>query len=117
MALNPQGSELFWRRLDAARVVATIQVGGDAESGLGAGGAGVVEDLLVGVEGFTRPVPRHLREEAVFDGIPFGGTGRVVGHGDRQRRAVRQLRLDFGFPGAAAIAVAAPGVGEDEKVR
>ncbi len=78
----------------------TIQVGGNAVSGLSAGSASVVEDLPVGVEGFAGPVTRHLREEAVFDGIPFGGAGRVVGDGDRQSRGVGQLRLDLGFPGS-----------------
>jgi hypothetical protein len=35
----------------------TIEVGRDLKAGLSSSGSGVVEDLLVGVEWFVRPVP------------------------------------------------------------
>ncbi len=37
--------------------MAAIQVGGNLKAGVSSSGSGVVEDLLVGVEWFTRPVP------------------------------------------------------------
>jgi hypothetical protein len=78
--------------LETAWVLATVEVSGDGEARAGLGGSGVMENLLVGVEWFTSPVSRHLREETMFDGVPFGSSGRIVGHGDRQ--VERVCRLD-----------------------
>ena len=39
--------------LEAARIVATIQIGSDGKAGLRFGGSSIVEDLLVGVQRFT----------------------------------------------------------------
>ena len=50
----------------------------------------------------------------MLDGVPFGSAGWIVGHGDRQGKRVGQLRLEFGLPGIAAIAVAAAGIGQNE---
>ena len=36
--------------------------------------------------------------------------------GERESEAISQLRLDFGFPSATAIAIAAAAVGEDEEL-
>ena len=96
--------------------MAAVKVGGDGEAGFGLGGARIIQNLLVGVERFTRPVARHLRKETMFDGVPFGGSGGIVGHGDRQIERVGQLGLKLGFPGVAAIAVTATGVGQNEKL-
>ena len=52
-------------------MVAAVEVGGDFESGLGFRLPTIVENLLVGIEGLARPVPRDLGEETVFDGIPL----------------------------------------------
>ncbi len=52
----------------------------------------------------------------MFDGVPFGSSGRIVGHGDRQVEAVGQLGLKLGFPGVTAIAVAAAGIGQNEEL-
>ncbi len=64
--------------------MAAVEVGGNGKAGLGLGGAGVVENLLVRIERFTGPVSRHLREETMFDGVPLGSSGGIVGHGDGQ---------------------------------
>lgn len=106
----------MWSGLDAALVLAAVKVGGDGEAGLGLGGAGIIQNLLIGVERFTRPVSGHLREQTMFDGVPFGSSGGIVGHGDRQVERVGQLGLKLGLPGVAAIAVTAASVGENEKL-
>jgi hypothetical protein len=107
---------LSWGRLEAAWVVATIEVGGDGKAALGVGGSRIVENLLVGVQRFTSPVSRDLREETMFDRIPFGSAGWIVGHGNGQGERVGQLGLKFRLPGVTAIAVAAAGVGQDENL-
>ena len=49
---------------EATRIIVAIEVGSDLEAGLGSGGAGVVENLLIGAEWFAGPVSRDLGEEA-----------------------------------------------------
>ena len=59
------------------------------------------QDLLVAVERLACPVFGNFRKEAVLNGIPFGSAGRIVGNGESKPEGVGQLRLEFGFPGAA----------------
>ena len=56
MALQSKGSNLIRCGLETARIETAVEVGGDLKSGLGLGGAGIVEDLLIGVQRFARPV-------------------------------------------------------------
>ena len=102
--------------LEAAGIVAAVEIGGNLEAGLGPGGASLVEDLLVGIQGLARPVARNLGEEAVLNGIPFGGAGGIVGHGEGERIGVGQLGLDLGFPGVTAATVAAAGIGQNKQL-
>jgi hypothetical protein len=61
MALQSKGSNLIGCGLETARIETAVEVGGDLKSGLGSGGAGVVEDLRVGIQrfaaGLVRPFP------------------------------------------------------------
>ena len=41
---------------ETARIESAVEISSDLKSGLGLGGAGIVEDLLVGVQRFARPV-------------------------------------------------------------
>src|SRR5437763_8606404 len=91
-------------------------MGGDCQAGFRFGGTNEVEDLLVAVEWYTGPVLGDFRKEAVFNGVPFGSTRRVVGDGESQAEGVGQLGLEFGFPCAATSAVASTGVAEDEEL-
>ena len=101
--------------LEAAGIVTTVEVRGDLEAGLGSGGAGEIEDLLVGDERLTSPISRDLGEEAMLDGIPFGSAGGIVGNRDSESERVGQLRLEFCFPSVTTAAVTATRVGENEK--
>ena len=73
---------MLWGGFKAAGIMAAVEVGGDLKAGLGLGGTGIFQDLLVGVQRLARPVSRDLGEQAMLDGIPFGSAGRIVGHGD-----------------------------------
>jgi hypothetical protein len=114
--LEPKRLELFGRRLGADRIVATVEVSGDRQAGLSSGGADEVQDLLIAVEWFAGPVFGDLGKQTVLNGVPFGSAGRVVGNGERQIERISQLRLEFGFPSAATIAMAAAGVAENEQL-
>jgi hypothetical protein len=41
---------------ETARIESAVEISSDLKSGLGLGGASIVEDLLVGVQGFALPV-------------------------------------------------------------
>jgi len=52
----------------------------------------------------------------VLDRVPFGSAGRVMGNGYSEPKAVAELALKFGFPGAGTATVAAAGIGQDEQL-
>ena len=116
MSVESNGRDLFAGRLEAARILAAIEVGGDREAGLGPDGASVVENLLVGIERFACPVPRDFREQTMLDGIPLRGASGIVSHGYGQGEGVGQLPLNFFFPGVTTATVAATGIGEYEQL-
>ena len=68
-------------RLETARIVAAVEISGGLKSGLGFGGASIVEDLLVGIQRLASPVSRDLGEKAMLDGVPSGSACRIVAHG------------------------------------
>ena len=56
MALQSKRSNLIGCGLETAGIETAVEVGGDLKSGLGSGGAGIVEDFLIGIQRFARPV-------------------------------------------------------------
>ena len=96
--------------------MAAIQIGGNFQARVSSSGSGVVEDLLVGVERFARPVPSDLREEPVFDRVPLRSTGGVVRNGYAENKGIGQLGLHFRFPSMTSATVAAARIGENEQL-
>ena len=101
-------------RFEAAGIIPAIEISGDLQSGLSLCGAGIVEDLLVGIQGFTGPIAGDFGKKAMLDRVPFGSTSGIVGHGYGESKGIGQLCLKLGFPSVTAAAVAATGIGEDE---
>ena len=62
----------------------TVEVSVDRQAGLSSGGANEAEDFLIAVERFAGPVLGDLREETMFDGVPFGSSGGVMGDSEGQ---------------------------------
>ncbi len=116
MRLQSKRLKLIECWFSAGGIVAAVEVSGDRQAGLSSGGANEVQNLLIAVEWFAGPVLGDLGKEPVFNGVPFGGASRVVGNGERQTERVGQLSLEFGFPGTASSAIAAPGVAENEEL-
>ena len=52
----------------------------------------------------------------MLNGIPFGSAGGIVRNGYCESKAVAELALQFGFPGAGTATVAAASIGEDEQL-
>jgi len=69
--LDEKCLKLFGCGFCAGRRVATVEVSVDRQAGLSSGGANEVEDLVIAVERFARPVLGDLREETMLDGVPF----------------------------------------------
>ena len=63
-------------------ILVSVEIGGHYQASLSAGRADELEHLFVAVEWLGRPVFGDFGEQPVFDGIPFGGAGRVVSDGD-----------------------------------
>jgi len=74
------------------------------------------EDFGVTVKRFGGPVFGNLGEQAVLDGIPFGSTSGIMSNCYGKPKAVAELALKFGLPGAGTATVAASGIGEDEQL-
>ena len=99
---------------DTTRIAVAIEIGRDSKPGVGAGGAKIVEDFLVRIQRFARPVSRNLGKQSMLDGIPLGSAGGIVGYGYGQGKGIGQLRLQFRFPGVTTATVAATGIGQNE---
>ena len=106
---------MFWD-LDACWVESGVQVSSHLQAGSGCGGADKFQGLLITVQGLGCPIPADLTEQTMLDGIPFGGTGRVVRDGDDESEAIAQLPLNLLLPGTTLRAITATGISQDEDV-
>ena len=52
----------------------------------------------------------------MLDGIPFGSPSWVVSNGYRKSKAVAELALQLGFPGAGTATITTAGIGKDEQL-
>src|SRR5215469_60171 len=52
----------------------------------------------------------------MLNGIPFGGSGRIVRDGDDKAKSIRYLGLDFSLPGPGSATVAATGIGQNQQL-
>lgn len=91
------------------------QAAGHTQPGFGFGLPHGANDGVEAHQGLTSPVFANLTEEAVFDGIPLGGTGGVMTDGDLDSKRVNELFLKFPLPGPDPGTVAAAAVGQDQE--
>ena len=92
---------------EAGRILLSVQIGSHNQAGLGTGGTNGFQHSFIAVQGLGSPVLGDLGEQAVLDGIPLGGAGRVVSDGNGEAEGIAQLSLDFGLPGPGSATVAA----------
>ena len=93
----------------------SVQVCGHNQAGFGAGIANEAQHLFITDQWLGGPVFGDPGEQAVLDGIPFGGAGWVVSDCGGDSGRVAQLSLDFSLPGPGTAAVAATRVRQDEE--
>lgn len=87
----------------------------DLESRRCLGRANELEDGLVVPQGLTGPVAADVAEQLVLDGIPLGGSGRVVADLDAKTEAVAKGDLQLRLPETGPVGVASAAVCQDEK--
>ena len=87
-----------------------VEPGCHAQAGSAAGAANESEHGVQRPQRLTRPVGADRTKEAMFHRIPFRRPGGIMADGDLQAVRIRPA-LQFPFPQAATIAVAAAGVG------
>ena len=96
-------------------ILVSVEIGGHDQASLSAGRANEFEHPFVAVERLGRPVLGDLGEQAVLDGIPFGGARRVVSDGDVDAEGIAYLSLQCDLPRPGSATVAAAGVGQNEQ--
>ena len=85
-------------------IVFGIQLCGDCESGFGGGIADKVDDHFVAGQWFPAPIYADMREDTVFDFIPFAGAWREMTDRNFQTSFIGQL-LQGIFPQAHPVSV------------
>src|ERR1700730_6625283 len=90
-------------------------LGGNFETGLGAGAAQKAQHDLPRAQGLTRPVDADRSEQAMLHWIPLGCSRRVVAHGDVKTVAVGHQLLQALLPQPRPVAVAATGVSQNQQ--
>src|SRR5260370_19489036 len=51
----------------------------------------------------------------MLDGVPRGCAGGIVSHGEGETKGIGELGLEFGFPSATPVAIAAARVAEQQE--
>lgn len=110
-----QSLKILVRNLLLQFIFGRIQLGlAPKTSGRGSG-PNVVEDRLVAVERLASPIGADQTEHPMFNRVPFGSAGRVMGHGDNQAKFIGQL-LEPLFPDPAPAAIRITTIGLDQQM-
>lgn len=70
---------------------------------------------FVVVQGLSCPVVADEGKHSVFNGIPFGGAGRIMADLDMTPESVAKGDLELMFPQAGSVAVASTAISKDEQ--
>lgn len=106
---------LFERNCLARFVGCRIQIGATPQSSFCFRCPNMFQDRFVIHQRLSSPVLADGAKRTVLNPIPFGGTGWVMGHDNRQSRFIREL-LQFPFPQPTPAAVSAAAVGLDQQL-
>src|SRR3990170_304612 len=116
MVQQPHTRLCFLGHLELRRVEPRIQQGAAAKTGGRSRGADVLEHDFVAGQRFAGPIGAYQVEHAVFDGIPLGGSRRIVADRDRQAKFISQV-LQAHLPGPTTVTVCTSAVGFDGQPR
>ena len=115
MVNNVQGCHLLIRDFFTRDIFLSDVVSGNDQAGLRFRFSNVVSSQRKGSQRTTRPGLADFAEQAVFDGIPFGGARRIVADSHNQIKAIGDLILQMIFPGSGYRAVTAAAIGLDQQ--
>ncbi len=92
-----------------------IELGANAQAGLGGGRTDQIDDGFVAHQRFAIPVQADEREHSMLDLVPLAGPWQVMTHRDAQAVVVGQPLQEV-LPGAVAVPVAAATIGADQQL-
>jgi hypothetical protein len=107
--------DVMRKRLEAGGIGTSVEISLYLKARASSGGADKVEYSVVIGKGLARPVFADFAEETVFGGVPFGGSCGKVANGDWEVETIAEKALEMILP-EITWAIAAAGVGEDEKL-
>ena len=98
----------------ALGIVVVVHVAIDFEAGAGRGGADQTDDGCEGSQRLAAPVLADEREQAVFNAVPFAGSGRQMANRDLEPQFAGEF-LQFNLPEPNPSSVGAATVGCDQQ--
>lgn len=114
LQLGCDGVHLLLRDLDAAGVGVGVGLGVHGQAGASGRGSDEVHDYFVAGQRAPSPVHRDVREQPVFDLVPFAGAGWEVADGDGPADLSGEP-CELNLPESDSVAVGAAGVGADQQ--
>lgn len=96
-ALQINLTQFIVRDNDARGIGLRIQSAANFKACLGGRCRNQIDDYFVADEWFTAPVLADIREETMFNLVPFAGAWRQVTHSNRQVEFIGQF-LEFDLP-------------------
>ncbi len=110
MRSYPQTIKIFVRNFLVQFIFGGVQLGLTKKTGGRGRGTNMVEYRFVTIERLTSPIGTDQTKHAVFNWVPFGSAGRIMGDRDNQAKLIGQV-LEAHFPNPAPVAIGATTVG------
>jgi hypothetical protein len=114
VAREVEGGHLCIRDLDALGILSCVDLSAHFEACIGCGCSNQLDDCSKAPERLATPVDRDEREETMLDLVPFAGAGWQVADRNWQFDFVCKP-LQFNFPEAYTVAVAAAAISGDHQ--
>ena len=115
MRPHTQSIKIFVRNFLLQFILGGVQLGLTPKTGGRRGGSNVIEDGLVTIQRFASPIGADQIEHAMFNRVPFGSAGGVMGDGDNQAKFIGQM-LEAQFPNATPVPIGSAAVGLDQQM-
>ena len=115
MLVETEVTHLLRVDFDSGEIGFRVERGRDFQSGVRRGFTDQTQDGGIVSERYSGPLLADLAEDAMFDGIPLGGSRGIMADGYAQAVAVGEFFLEGVFPLVAVGPIAPAAVGEDQE--
>ena len=110
-----QTSKILIRNLLLQFIFSGVQLGLTTKTGGRGCGPNMVEYRFVTIKWLTSPIGTDQIEHAMFNRVPFGSAGRIMGDGDNQAKFIGQ-ELETHFPNPTSVAIGATTVSFNQQI-